>query len=79
MKYKVVISTLFVDGVKYRRGDIIETEEDLGTRVEPYNDVIVEEKPKRKRRTKAEIEAERSSTEAMLADIPSLGGSNEDR
>jgi len=76
MKYKVVIGTLFVDGVKYRRGDIIETDQDLGTRVEPVVEVAVEEKPKpkRKRRTKAEIEAE-----AILSDIPAIGGSNEDR
>ena len=87
MKYKVVIGTLFVDGVKYRRGDIIETDQDLGTRVEPVVEAsVVEEvkpKPKRKRRTKAEIaqdeEAERSSTETILSDIPAIGGSNEDR
>jgi len=73
MKYKVVIGTLFVDGVKYRRGDIIETDQDLGTRVEPY--VEVEEvKPKRKRRTKAEIEADK-----LLQDLPVIGGSYEDR
>ena len=57
MKHKVVVGTLFINGVKYRRGDIIETDEDLGTRVEPYVEVIVEEKPKRRRRTKAEMEA----------------------
>ena len=81
MKYKVVIGTLFVDGVKYRRGDIIETDQDLGTRVEPAVEapVVEEVKPKRKRRTKAEIEAERNSTEAILSDIPAIGGSNEDR
>jgi len=57
MKHKVVVGTLFINGVKYRRGDIIETDEDFGTRVEPYNEVIKEEKPKRRRRTKAEMEA----------------------
>jgi len=57
MKYKVVIPAMFINGVKYRRGDIVETEEDLGTRVEPYVEVIKEEKPKRRRRTKAEMEA----------------------
>jgi len=59
MKYKVVISTLFVDGVKYRRGDIIETDINYGTRVEPYAEPVVEPvKPKRKRRTKAEMQAD---------------------
>jgi len=60
MKYKVVISTLFVDGVKYRRGDVIETDKDLGTRAEPVIDapVVAEVKPKRKRKAKAEIEAD---------------------
>jgi signal peptidase I len=69
MKYKVVVGTLFVDGIKYRRGDIIETDQDFGTRVEPYVEPKVEEKPKRKRRTKAEIEAEK-----MLEELPSIGG-----
>lgn len=59
-KYKVTISTLFVDGVKYTRGDIVETDSDYGTCVEPY---IEEAKPKRKRRTKSEIEAEEASNE----------------
>lgn len=54
-KYKVTISTLFVDGVKYTRGDIIETDFDYGTCVEPY---VEEEKPKRKRKAKSEVEAE---------------------
>jgi len=85
MKYKVVIGTLFVDGVKYRRGDIIETDQDLGTRVEPVVEapVVEEVKPKRKRRTKAEIakdeEAARGSFEGAILDIPAIGGSNEDR
>ena len=72
MKYKVVISTLFVDGVKYKRGDIIETDQDYGTNVEPYIEAE-DPKPKRKRRTKAEIEAD-----AALEDIPVIGGGNED-
>ena len=78
MKYKVVISTLFVDGVKYKRGDIIETDQDYGTNVEPYVEVDIKPdietpKPKRKRRTKAEIEAEK-----VLQDIPVIGGGDED-
>ena len=66
MKYKVVVGTLFYNGVKYRRGDIIETDEDLGTRVEPYNEVIVEEKPKPKRRRRAKAEMEAASDEQDL-------------
>ena len=64
-KYTVVFSTLIVDGVKYRRGDVIETDQDFGTRVAPYVEPapapVVEEKPKatRKPRTvkaKASVE-----------------------
>lgn len=59
MKYKVVVGTLFVDGKKHMRGDIIDTDQDFGTRVEPYIEFVpADEKPKRKRRTKAEIEAD---------------------
>jgi hypothetical protein len=60
-KYKVVISTLFVDGKRYRRGDIIETDLDLGTRVEPYIEPVVEApapKPKRTRKRTVKVEAE---------------------
>lgn len=57
-KFKVVVGTLFVDGIKYGRGDIVETDQDLGTRVEPFIEPDVDAKPKRKRRTKAEIESE---------------------
>jgi hypothetical protein len=51
-KYTVVFSTLIVDGVKYRRGDVIETDKDLGTRVAPYVEPapVVEEKPKATRK-----------------------------
>ena len=60
MKYKVVVGTLFVGRKKYKRGDIIETDEDYGTRVEPYIEFVPEApKPKRKRKTKAQIEAEK--------------------
>lgn len=65
-KYTVVISTLWVDGVKHKRGDIIETDQDFGTNVEPYVEPDIEpdtDKPKRKRRTKAE----------MLLDVPRFG------
>ena len=60
-KYKVVISTLFVDGKRYRRGDIIETDLDLGTRVEPHIEPAVEApapKPKRTRKRTVKVEAE---------------------
>jgi len=59
-KYTVVISALFHEGRKYRRGDILETDVNYGTRVEPYVEPAVAEpvKPKRKRRTKAEILAD---------------------
>lgn len=51
--YKVTFSALWHGGKKYKRGDIIETDEDLGSRVEPYTapaEVEAEEKPKRKRK-----------------------------
>lgn len=66
MKYKVTVSTLWVDGVKHKRGDIVETDVDYGTSVEPFIEADIKadtEKPKRKRRTKAE----------MLLDVPKLG------
>ena len=56
MKYMVTRSRLWHDGVLYKRGDIIDT--DYGTSTDLYYETAVEEKPKRKRRTKAEIEAE---------------------
>jgi len=58
-KYKVTAAALVIRGVKYRRGDVIETDQDYGTRVEPYVEPAVAEpvKPKRRRRTKAEMEA----------------------
>lgn len=72
MKYKVTVGTLFIDGVKYRRGDIVETDQELGTRAEPYVEPDIKPdieapKPKRKRRTKAQIEAD-------MIDIPKFGG-----
>lgn len=53
-KYKVTVGTLWVDGVKYRRGDIVETGQDYGTNVEPVVEIepVAEEKPKRARRVK---------------------------
>ena len=59
-KYTVVVSALFDGGKKYRRGDILETDANYGTRVEPYVEPVVVEpaKPKRKRKTKAEMSAD---------------------
>lgn len=75
MKYKVVASAFWLDGVKYKRGDIVESDADLGTRVEAYTEPKADikadpVKPKRKRRTKAEIEADLASTEI---DVPKFG------
>lgn len=54
--YKVTISTLFIDGVKHKRGDIVDVPnpEVYGTRLEPHVVVEVEEKPKRKRKVKTD-------------------------
>lgn len=59
MKYKVVIGALFVDGVKYRRGDIIDLSnpESYGVNVEPVVEPVVEApKVKRTRRKKVSDE-----------------------
>lgn len=73
MKYKVTVGTLFVDGVKYKRGDIVETDQELGTRAEPVPEIEAPKpKPKRKRRTKAEIAQDALS--AAQIDIPKFGG-----
>lgn len=63
MKYKVVASAFWLNGVKYKRGDIVDSDVDLGTRVEAYiepkADIKADTvKPKRKRRTKAEVEVD---------------------
>ncbi len=54
MKYKVTISSLFVNGVKYRRGDIIDLENGdvYGVNLELVPDVPVIEKPKKRVRVK---------------------------
>ena len=61
MKYKVVVTNYFVNGVKYRRGDIVDipdgSRERHGTKLEQYTPPIAQ---KRKRRTKAEMEAARN-------------------
>lgn len=53
MKYKVVISALFVDGVKHRRGDIIELSnpELYGVNIEPVSEPVV--KPKRRKKSES--------------------------
>ena len=52
MKYEVVVGTLFVDGKKYRRGDVVELADasEYGVRVQA---VVEPPKPKRTRRKKA--------------------------
>ena len=59
-KYKVVVSTLFLAGQKYRRGDIVEcaNPELHGTRLEPVVEPKVEEKPKPARKPRAKKAAE---------------------
>lgn len=54
-KYKVVVSTLFLAGQKYRRGDIVEcaNPELHGTRLEAVAEPKVEEKPKPARKPRA--------------------------
>jgi len=82
MKYKVTIGVLWHDGIRYVRGDVIETDEDLGTRAEPLAEAVEPTpvaKPKRKRRTKAEIEAEKMQLEIQnaLDSVPSVSGASE--
>lgn len=57
-KYKVVTTVMWHDGKRCVRGDIIESDIDLGTRAELVNEEeqVVQEKPKRKRRTKVVLE-----------------------
>lgn len=61
MKFKVVVSNYWIGRNKHRRGDIVEMSEldakKHGTKLEAVNEPLV--KPKRKRRTKAEMEAAR--------------------
>lgn len=65
MKFKVAVSNLWIGKTKYKRGDIVDLSDDEarlhGVRLEPVVDTFVEPpkepKPKRKRRTKAEMEA----------------------
>ena len=56
MKYKVVMTTLFIDGKKYRRGDVVELSDReaiaQGTRVEP----VMEPAKKRGRPKKVEAD-----------------------
>ena len=65
-KFKVTYSSLFVHGVKHRRGDIVELDsaEKFGTKLEPYHEPKKEEPvkaaPKRTRRKKVEVSDENS-------------------
>lgn len=51
-KYIVTVSALFIGGIKYRRGDIVELADakQYGTNVDLYVEQKVEEKPRRTRR-----------------------------
>lgn len=55
-KYIVTVSALFIAGIKYRRGDIVELADarpygtNVDVYVEPKADPVVEEKPRRTRR-----------------------------
>lgn len=65
-KFKVTYSSLFIHGVKYRRGDIVELDsaEGFGTKIEPYHEPVkaepVKAAPKRTRRKKVEVSDENS-------------------
>ena len=63
MQYQVVVTNYRINGIKYRRGDIVEMSEERaaahGVKLQPY--VEPEVKPKRKRRTRAEMEAARKA------------------
>jgi hypothetical protein len=52
-KYVVTNSSIMIDGKRYRRGEIVETDLDLGVRAEPYIEPVAKEstpKPKRTRK-----------------------------
>lgn len=61
-KYKITNSAVMIDGKRYVRGDIVETDLDLGVRAEPYIEpatiVVEDDKPKRKRTVKAKVQLE---------------------
>ena len=54
MKYQVTVGTLFIDGKKHRRGDVVEVKDatPYGVRLEPVAEVEAP-KPKRTRKKKA--------------------------
>lgn len=54
-KYVVTVSALFIGGVKYRRGDVVELAngEMYGTNVDLVHEPVVEEKPKPARKPRA--------------------------
>ena len=60
MKYQVTVSTLFIAGQKYRRGDVIDLSEDAaaiyGVALDACAEPPVQEKPKRKPRAKKAAE-----------------------
>lgn len=61
-KYIVTVTSLFIAGVKYRRGDIVELANGdmYGTNLDVYVEPKVEEKPRRTRRKSVEVTDEDS-------------------
>jgi hypothetical protein len=53
MKYKIVVSNLWVGDTKYKRGEIVEIEngEAYGVKVEPYIEPVSPVSPVKKKRT----------------------------
>ena len=65
MKYEIVVSTLFIAGQKYRRGDIVELADatQYGVRVQPVVEKAPEPKPVRKTRSRKAAEPQDSENE----------------
>lgn len=63
MKFEVVVGTLWVDGVKKRRGDVIELDDatEYGVRVQPHHE---EPKPVKKPATRRKKAAPKVEPEA---------------
>ena len=59
MKYMVTVTTLFIAGQKYRRGDIVDLADgaEYGVKLQPMPEPIEKPKPVRKPRAK-KVEAE---------------------
>ena len=61
-KYVVTVTSLFIGGVKYRRGDMVELAngEQFGTNLDVYVEPKVAEKPRRTRRKSVGVTDENS-------------------